>query len=81
MEHFECIKENPKGEEVALLKVACNPIFSGLAITAECGQTKMSQICPQTSPHEVVFHIDHVGSWTISGEYCGETHTTTVSIS
>ena len=80
MENFECIKENANGGGVVLLKVLCNPIFAGTAITAKGGQTLLSETCPQTSPHEVKFYIPHVGKWTVSAEHNGKSYTLEVDV-
>lgn len=78
MAFFECtIGGSGDG---STLTVTCYSGFAGLTISITNGVDTFSDVCPSTSPYEVVFDGLTDGTWTISTVYDGDTYTKTVEI-
>lgn len=64
------------GGDGADLIVTCSSDFAGATISCTDGTTTFQQICPSTTPFEVVFESIPVGTWTISGTAEGVLYST-----
>lgn len=79
MAYFDCIIGGGSGDG-STLTVTCYSGFAGLTISITNGVDTFSDVCPSTSPYEVVFEGLVDGTWTISTVYSGQTYTKTVEI-
>lgn len=78
MAFFECtIGGSGDG---STLTVTCYSGFAGLTISITNGVDTFTEVCPSTSPYEVVFDGLADGTWTLSTVYSGDTYTKTVEI-
>lgn len=77
MAYFDCIVG---GSDGSTLTVTCYSGFAGLTISITNGTDTFSEVCPSTSPYEVVFDGLAAGTWTVSTVYGGQTYTKTVEI-
>lgn len=68
------------GGDGADLIVTCSGDFAGTTITCTDGTTTFEEICPSTSPYQVVFQSIPTGTWTISGTYSGHTLSTIFTV-
>lgn len=68
------------GGDGSTLTVICYSDFAGLTIFITNGTDTFSEVCPSTSPYEVVFEGLADGMWTVSTVYGGQTYTKTVEI-
>lgn len=68
------------GGDGANLIVTCDSRFAGTTITCTDGTTTFEEICPSTSPYQVVFQSIPIGTWTISGTYSGQTYSTIFTV-
>lgn len=68
------------GGDGADLIVTCDSLFAGTTITCTDGTTTFEEICPSTSPYQVVFQSIPIGTWTISGTYSGRTYSTIFTV-
>ena len=80
MAYFHCLIGGGSSGGGYELTVTCDSAFSGTTITCTDGTTTLTETCPSSSPHEVVFEIPNGGDWTISGTTGGHTVSTGVSI-
>lgn len=78
MAYFECLVGG--SGDGSTLTVTCYSGFAGLAISITNGVDTFSDICPSTSPYEVVFDGLANGTWTLSTVYNGDTYTQIVEI-
>lgn len=62
------------------LVVTCNSAFANKTITCTDGTTTFEEICPNTSPYQVVFESIPTGTWTISVIYSGHTYSTILTV-
>lgn len=77
MAFFEC---TVGGGDGLTLTVTCYSGFAGLTISITNGVDTFTEVCPSTSPYEVVFDGLANGTWTLSTVYNGITYTQTVEI-
>lgn len=78
MAYFRCMVGG-SGDNIKLI-VNCSSSFAGLTITCTDGITTLTQICPSSSPYEVVFSIPNTGTWTVSGTISGTTFSESILI-
>lgn len=78
MAFFECLVGG--SGDGSTLTVTCYSGFAGLTISITNGVDTFSDVCPSTSPYEVVFDGLADGTWTISTVFGGETYTKTIEI-
>ena len=78
MAYFECLVGG--SGDGSTLTVTCYSGFAGLTISITNGVDTFSDVCPSTSPYEVVFEGLANGTWTLSTVYNGVTYTETVEI-
>ena len=78
MAFFECTIGG--GGVGSTLTVTCYSGFAGLTIFITNGVDTYSDVCPSTSPYEVVFEGLANGTWTLSTVYNGTTYTEIVEI-
>lgn len=62
------------------LIVTCASAFAGLTITCTDGTTTLTDVCPSSSPYEIIFNLPNVGTWTVSGTISGTTYTESVLV-
>lgn len=79
MAYFDCIVGGSSGDS-STLTVTCYSGFAGLTISITNGVDTFSEICPSSSPYEVVFDGLIDGTWTLSTIYDGATYTQTIEI-
>lgn len=68
------------GGDGASLIVTCTQNFAGSTITLTNGVKTYTQVCPLSSPYEVIFESVATGVWTVSGIAQGQTFSTSVTI-
>lgn len=68
------------GGDGASLIVTCTQNFAGSTITLTNGTKTYTQVCPLTSPYEVIFKSIATGVWTVSGIAQGQTFSISVTI-
>lgn len=78
MAYFECMIGG--SGDGSTLTVTCYSGFAGSTISITNGVDTYSDVCPSSSPYEVVFSGLANGTWTISGIYDGTTYTKTVEV-
>lgn len=78
MAFFECLVGG--SGDGSTLTVTCYSGFAGLTISITNGVDTFSDVCPSTSPYEVVFDGLVNGTWTLSTVYNGVTYTETVEV-
>lgn len=78
MAFFECLVGG--SGDGSTLTVTCYSGFAGLTISITNGVDTFSDVCPSTSPYEVVFDGLANGTWTLSTVYNGETYTKIVEV-
>lgn len=79
MAYFDCIVGGASGDG-STLTVTCYGGFAGLTISITNGVDTFSDVCPNTSPYEVVFDGLADDTWTLSTTYNGDTYTKVITI-